>query len=194
MIAILITMVMMIEFCRSEKDKLRVRSVSGSAVGTWSLARRRRITRWANFISSWLISFTLLPLKSPPLPFGSVRDRTSLSFPSSHFWFCPSVMLILNVSPKMCFLDSTVLILFTLAKKPLCSRFTHFLFHKRFGSEYCNPCTVLNNISFLGESMVFLCVSLHIPFVHKRFLTHNTRSSSDWCITHTFVVQFAVLC
>ena len=88
-------------------------------------------------------------------------------------------MLILNVSPKMSFLDSTVLTLFTLVKKPLCSRFTHFLFHKRFGSEYCNPCTVLNNISFLGESMVFLRVSLHIPFVHKRFLTHNIRSSTE---------------
>merc|ERR1712073_249018 len=44
-ITVLIMMVMMIEVFRSEKEKLRVRSVSGSAVGTWSLARRRRITR-----------------------------------------------------------------------------------------------------------------------------------------------------
>ena len=51
MITVLIMMmVMMIEVFRGEKEKLRVRSVSGGAVGTWSLARRRRITRSANFI------------------------------------------------------------------------------------------------------------------------------------------------
>ena len=49
-ITVLIMMVMMIEVFRGEKEKLRVRSVSGNAVGTWSFARRRRITRWANFI------------------------------------------------------------------------------------------------------------------------------------------------
>ena len=57
MIAILIMIVMMIEVFRSEKEKIRVRSVSGSAVGTWSLARRRRITRWANFIFFFIDSF-----------------------------------------------------------------------------------------------------------------------------------------
>ena len=55
MITVLITMVMMIDVFRGEKEKLRVRSVSGSAVGTWSLARRRRITRSANFFFSVFI-------------------------------------------------------------------------------------------------------------------------------------------
>ena len=51
MITVLIMMMMMmIDICRGEKEKLRVRSVSGGTVGTWSFARRRRITRWANFI------------------------------------------------------------------------------------------------------------------------------------------------
>ena len=126
--------------------------------------------------------------------FGSVRKRASLVFPSSHFWSCHSVMLDLFVSPKICLFNRIVMTHITLVKKPLWSSFNHCLLNRRFCCKYCNPHTVFNDIAFFCESMVFQCVSFHIPCVHKRFLANNTRSLTAWFIIANSVVQFCVPC
>ena len=69
----------------------------------------------------------------------------------------------------------------------------HSFFNKGFCCEYCNPCTICNNIALLCESMFFYLMPFHIWFLCKRFLTDNTRISAGWCKSIFFVVHFWML-